>query len=80
MGAVPDIIQPDKDPVPNEENPFENARRIRAQILSTALATRELFFWSEERVTRRLREVVIRSFRNVLDFARGHDINLRTAS
>ena len=41
---------------------------------------REGYFWTEELVIKRLREVMIRSFHNVLDYAREHDVNLRTAS
>ena len=41
---------------------------------------REGYFWSEELVIKRLREVMIRSFHNVLDYARQHEVNLRTAS
>ncbi|MBW3552315.1 MAG: Glu/Leu/Phe/Val dehydrogenase [Gemmatimonadetes bacterium] len=41
---------------------------------------REGYFWSEELVIKRLREVMIRSFHNVLDYARQHHVNLRTAS
>ena len=41
---------------------------------------REGYFWSEELVIKRLREVMIRSFHNVLDYARQHDVNMRTAS
>ena len=41
---------------------------------------REGYFWSEELVIKRLREVMIRSFHNVLDYARQHNVNLRTAS
>ena len=41
---------------------------------------REGYFWSEELVIKRLREVMIRSFHHVLDYARQHNVNLRTAS
>lgn len=41
---------------------------------------REGYFWSEKLVNQRLNEVMIRSFRQVLDYARQHDVNLRTAS
>jgi glutamate dehydrogenase (NAD(P)+) len=41
---------------------------------------REGYFWSEELVIKRLREVMIRSFHNVLDYARQHNVNMRTAS
>jgi glutamate dehydrogenase (NAD(P)+) len=41
---------------------------------------REGYFWSEDLVVKRLREVMIRSFRQVLEYARQHGVNLRTAS
>ncbi|HUG41047.1 MAG TPA: Glu/Leu/Phe/Val dehydrogenase [Longimicrobiales bacterium] len=41
---------------------------------------REGYAWSEELVIKRLREVMIRSFHNVLDYARQHSVNMRTAS
>ena len=41
---------------------------------------REGYFWSEELVITRLREVMIRSFHHVLDYAREHEVNLRTAA
>lgn len=41
---------------------------------------REGYFWSEELVKKRLREVMIRSFQGVLEYARQHDVNLRTAA
>jgi glutamate dehydrogenase (NAD(P)+) len=41
---------------------------------------REGYYWSEDVVVNRLREVMIRSFNNVLQYARQHDVNLRTAA
>jgi len=41
---------------------------------------REGYFWSEELVNDRLQDVMVRSFRQVLDYARQHSVNLRTAS
>lgn len=41
---------------------------------------REGYFWTEEMVIKRLREVMIRSFHNVLEYARQHHVNMRTAA
>jgi glutamate dehydrogenase (NAD(P)+) len=41
---------------------------------------REGYYWSEEVVNTRLREVMIRAFNQVLQYARQHDVNLRTAA
>ena len=41
---------------------------------------REGYYWSEDVVNTRLREVMIRAFNHVLDYARRHEVNLRTAS
>lgn len=41
---------------------------------------REGYFWSEALVNERLSDVMIRSFHQVVDYARQHDVNLRTAS
>jgi glutamate dehydrogenase (NAD(P)+) len=41
---------------------------------------REGYFWSEQLVTKRLREVMIRSFNDVLQYSRQHGVNLRTAA
>ncbi len=41
---------------------------------------REGYFWSEELVNERLNDVMVRSFQQVLQFARHHDVNMRTAS
>ncbi len=38
------------------------------------------YYWSEELVNERLREVMIRSFAEVLRYARLHNVNLRTAA
>jgi glutamate dehydrogenase (NAD(P)+) len=41
---------------------------------------REGYYWSEEVVNERLREVMIRSFNDVCSFAKQHDVNMRTAA
>ncbi|MGH7506479.1 MAG: Glu/Leu/Phe/Val family dehydrogenase, partial [Longimicrobiales bacterium] len=41
---------------------------------------REGYYWSEDVVISRMREVMIRSFNLVLQYARQHDVNLRTAA
>ncbi len=41
---------------------------------------REGYYWSEDVVNSRLREVMIRSFTEVLAYARRHEVNLRTAA
>jgi glutamate dehydrogenase (NAD(P)+) len=41
---------------------------------------REGYYWSEDVVITRLREVMIRAFNQVLQYARQHDVNLRTAA
>ncbi len=41
---------------------------------------REGYYWSEETVVTRLRDVMIRAFTNVLQYARQHNVNLRTAA
>ncbi len=41
---------------------------------------REGYYWSEDTVVSRLREVMIRSFHNVLTYARQHEVNMRTAA
>jgi glutamate dehydrogenase (NAD(P)+) len=41
---------------------------------------REGYYWSEDVVNTRLREVMIRAFNQVLQYARQHDVNLRTAA
>jgi glutamate dehydrogenase (NAD(P)+) len=38
------------------------------------------YYWTEDVVNARLREVMIRSFNDVLSYARKHNVNLRTAS
>jgi glutamate dehydrogenase (NAD(P)+) len=38
------------------------------------------YFWSEEVVNDRLRDIMIRSFRDVLDLSRQHKVNMRTAA
>lgn len=41
---------------------------------------REGYYWSEDVVITRLREVMIRAFNDVLGYARRHNVNLRTAA
>ncbi|HEX6066910.1 MAG TPA: Glu/Leu/Phe/Val dehydrogenase [Longimicrobiales bacterium] len=41
---------------------------------------REGYYWSEEVVNERLREVMIRSFNDVTGFAKKHNVNMRTAA
>ena len=41
---------------------------------------REGYYWSEEVVNERLCDVMIRSFRNVLNYSRDHGVNMRTAA
>jgi len=41
---------------------------------------REGYYWTEELVITRLREVMIRSFNEVLAFSRLHEVNMRTAA
>jgi glutamate dehydrogenase (NAD(P)+) len=41
---------------------------------------REGYYWTEEVVNQRLREVMVRSFQNVLAYSRQHDVNMRTAA
>jgi glutamate dehydrogenase (NAD(P)+) len=41
---------------------------------------REGYYWSEEVVNERLREVMIRSFNDVASFAKKHNVNMRTAA
>ena len=41
---------------------------------------REGYYWSEEVVNERLREVMIRSFNDVAGFAKKHNVNMRTAA
>jgi glutamate dehydrogenase (NAD(P)+) len=41
---------------------------------------REGYYWSEDVVITRLREVMIRAFTQVLSYARQHDVNMRTAA
>jgi glutamate dehydrogenase (NAD(P)+) len=41
---------------------------------------REGYYWSEDVVITRLREVMIRAFNNVLQYARQHGVNMRTAA
>jgi len=41
---------------------------------------REGYYWREDVVNERLREVMIRSFSTVLEYARAHNVNMRTAA
>jgi glutamate dehydrogenase (NAD(P)+) len=41
---------------------------------------REGYYWSEEVVNERLREVMIRSFNDVVSFTKKHSVNMRTAA
>ena len=41
---------------------------------------REGYYWSRERVERRLKKIMVNSFRDVLNYAESHDVNMRTAS
>jgi glutamate dehydrogenase (NAD(P)+) len=41
---------------------------------------REGYYWSEEVVNERLRDVMIRSFNDVASFAKKHNVNMRTAA
>ena len=41
---------------------------------------REGYYWSEDVVNQRLQEVMVRSFHNVLSYARQHNVNMRTAA
>jgi glutamate dehydrogenase (NAD(P)+) len=41
---------------------------------------REGYYWSEEVVNERLREVMIRSFNDVCSFSKKHNVNMRTAA
>jgi glutamate dehydrogenase (NAD(P)+) len=38
------------------------------------------YFWSEDTVNDRLRDIMVRGFRDVLDIARQHKVNMRTAA
>ena len=41
---------------------------------------REGYYWSEERVNRRLKKIMVNSFRDVLQYSLSHQVNMRTAS
>jgi len=41
---------------------------------------REGYYWSEDLVNERLRDVMIRSFNDVLSYSKAHNVNMRTAS
>ncbi len=41
---------------------------------------REGYYWSEDVVNERLREIMIRSFNDVASFAKKHNVNMRTAA
>jgi glutamate dehydrogenase (NAD(P)+) len=38
------------------------------------------YFWSEDTVNERLKDIMVRGFRDVLDIARQHKVNMRTAA
>ena len=44
------------------------------------MQNREGYYWSEEVVNERLREVMIRSFSDVVAFTKKHSVNMRTAA
>jgi glutamate dehydrogenase (NAD(P)+) len=41
---------------------------------------REGYYWSEDLVNERLRDVMIRSFNDVYNYSKQHDVNMRTAA
>lgn len=41
---------------------------------------REGYYWTEERVNRRLRRIMVNSFHDVLEYSLSHGVNMRTAS
>jgi glutamate dehydrogenase (NAD(P)+) len=41
---------------------------------------REGYYWSEDIVNERLRDVMIRSFNDVYTFSKQHNVNMRTAA
>jgi glutamate dehydrogenase (NAD(P)+) len=41
---------------------------------------REGYYWSEDVVNERLRDVMIRSFNDVVAYAKQHNVNMRTAA
>jgi glutamate dehydrogenase (NAD(P)+) len=41
---------------------------------------REGYYWREDTVIERLREVMIRSFHTVLQYSKQHNVNMRTAA
>jgi glutamate dehydrogenase (NAD(P)+) len=38
------------------------------------------YFWSEETVNQRLNDIMVKSFKDVLDLSRTHKVNMRTAA
>ena len=38
------------------------------------------YFWSEDTVNDRLRDIMVRGFRDVLELSKQHKVNMRTAS
>ena len=38
------------------------------------------YFWSEDTVNDRLRDIMVRGFKDVLDLAKQHKVNMRTAA
>jgi glutamate dehydrogenase (NAD(P)+) len=41
---------------------------------------REGYYWSEERVNKRLKKIMVNSFHDVLQYSQSHKVNMRTAS
>jgi glutamate dehydrogenase (NAD(P)+) len=41
---------------------------------------REGYYWSEERVNRRLKRIMVSSFKDVLEYSLSHKVNMRTAA
>jgi glutamate dehydrogenase (NAD(P)+) len=41
---------------------------------------REGYYWSEERVNKRLKKIMVDSFRDVIEYSLAHEVNMRTAS
>jgi glutamate dehydrogenase (NAD(P)+) len=38
------------------------------------------YFWSEDTVNERLRDLMVKSFRDVLELSKQHKVNMRTAA
>ena len=41
---------------------------------------REGYYWSRERVQKRLKKIMVNAFSDVLEMSEGHGVNMRTAS